>query len=185
MKKLSTVCVFCGAQKAVSEEHLASARRFGKMLAEKNVCLVYGGGDSGMMGAVARSTLEHGGYVVGIFPDPVRKLEGELMGLSEIYHVDTMHERKKMMFYFSDAFIAFPGGFGTLDETFEIITWRQLRTHTKPVIIFNHQGYWDPLKALTDNILAEGFAPKETGGFFTYIDNIDDIIPTIEKKIQG
>ena len=168
---LDAICVFCGAQNAVPEEHLARGREMGEAIAKAGKKLVYGGGDCGIMGAVANATMDAGGYVTGVFPRSLRNLEKEHTALSEIHVVDTMHERKQLMYEASDAFVIFPGGFGTMDEMFEILTWRQLKLHSKPVIIFNHLGYWDHLIALMDHIITVGFAREETREIYEVVND--------------
>ncbi|NET71612.1 MAG: TIGR00730 family Rossman fold protein [Sphaerospermopsis sp. SIO1G2] len=167
------ICVFCGAQNAVPQQHLEAGRVFGEFMAKHQLGLVYGGGDCGVMGAVANAVLEHNGWVTGIFPENLRQIEEEHQSLSEIVIVDDMHSRKQLMYKRSDMFIIFPGGFGTMDETFEILTWRQIGLHQKPVIIFNHDGYWDHLVALFDTIIASGFATSETRDLYEVVDTMD------------
>lgn len=176
--KLS-VGVFCGAQNAVPPVYLEAGRAFGQMLAENDIALVYGGGDCGVMGAVANAVLFHNGWVTGVFPENLRQLEQEHHALSKIIIVDSMHTRKDIMYRKSDMFVIFPGGFGTMDEMFEIITWRQLRLHNKPIIIFNQNGYWDHLVALMRNIIDTGFAREETYSFFTVVSTLDELMETI------
>jgi uncharacterized protein (TIGR00730 family) len=170
------IAVFCGAQNAVPQKHLDAGKKFGQAMANHNLGLIYGGGDCGVMGAVANSVLEHGGWVTGVFPEHLRELEQEHKNLSETIIVDGMHSRKQVMYKRSEIFVIFPGGFGTLDETFEILTWRQIGLHNKPVIIFNHEGYWDNLVACMDNIINTGFATPPTRDIYEVIDNIDDLI---------
>jgi uncharacterized protein (TIGR00730 family) len=166
-----SICVFCGAQRAVAKEHLDLARRFGQKLAKNNRKLVYGGGDCGLMGEVANGALEANGYVIGVFPRHLNRIEAEHKGLSRMFLVDSMHERKFIMYQNSDLFLVLPGGFGTLDEMFEVITWRQIDLHTKPVIILNYQGYWNKLVELMEHMIAEKFARPETRGFFQVVNN--------------
>src|SRR5262245_7691109 len=152
MSEGHAICVYCGAQNAVASHYLDAGKQFGKMLAENDVTLVYGGGNCGMMGAVANSTLQNKGKVIGVFPRELKGLEDEHRGLTEIHLVDGMHERKQLMFDNSDGFVALPGGFGTMDELFEMITWRQLKFHDKPILLYNHRGYWDHWVALAENM---------------------------------
>lgn len=180
MQKINSVCVFCGAQNAVPKPHLDAGAEFGKMLADRNMKLVYGGGDCGVMGAVANATMKNGGWVTGVFPLSLKNIENEHQSLSEIIMVNTMHERKKLMFEKTDAFVIFPGGFGTMDEMFEILTWKQLLLHNKPVVIFNHLNYWDPLVTLMDNIIATGFARAETATYYQVVDKLEDIFYALE-----
>lgn len=176
MNKLKSLCVFCGASNNVPQKYLDIGAEFGKMLAERDIRLVYGGGDCGVMGAVANATMKHGGKVTGVFPVSLRNIENEHQSLSEIIIVDTMHERKMNMFERTDAFIVFPGGFGTMDEMFEIITWKQLQIHDKPVVIFNYEGYWDPLIGLMKNIIEVGFAKPVTSTYYHVADELDQIM---------
>ena len=180
MTEIKAVCVFCGARNEVPQTHLDVGRTFGTMLAKRGVRLVYGGGDCGVMGAVANAVLKNKGQVTGVFPRSLKDLESEHASLSEIIMVESMHERKRIMFERSDAIVVLPGGFGTMDEMFEIITWKQLRFHTKPVVILNNQGYWDPLVALMESIITNGFAREETRQLYTVVDSPEAIFRTIE-----
>ena len=175
MTDKKSLCVFCGASNAVDKTYLDSGAEFGAMLAARGITLVYGGGDCGVMGAVANAVMQNGGQVTGVFPKSLRNIENEHQSLSEIIIVDTMHERKMGMFQRSDAFIIFPGGFGTMDEMFEILTWKQLMLHDKPVIIYNHKGYWDPLIALMKNIIEQRFAKTEVATFYHVVTELDEI----------
>lgn len=179
MSKKKSVCVFCGASNSVDKKFLDIGSEFGALLAKNDITLVYGGGDCGVMGAVANSTMKNGGYAIGVFPRSLRNIENEHKSLSEITIVDTMHERKQNMFERSDAFIVFPGGFGTMDEMFEIITWKQLMLHNKQVIIFNYQGYWDPLIALMKNIIENRFAKTEVATYYHVVDELEEIIDVL------
>jgi uncharacterized protein (TIGR00730 family) len=174
------IAVFCGAQNAVPPEHLQAGRDFGALMAKHQLGLVYGGGDCGLMGAVANAVLEHGGWVTGVFPEHLREMEQEHKHLSETLIVEDMHSRKQLMYKRADIFVIFPGGFGTLDETFEILTWRQIGLHTKPVIIFNHQGYWNHLVALFDNIINTGFATAPTRDMYEVIDSMDALVERVK-----
>lgn len=175
MKKIGSLCVFCGAQNAVDPSYLEMGARFGKLLAEKQIKMVYGGGDCGIMGSTANACMGTGGHVTGVFPISLRNLENEHKHLSEIVIVGNMHERKKLMFDLSEGFIVLPGGFGTMDEMFEILTWRQLQLHEKPVIIVNYQGYWDPLIVLMDNIIKQRFARLETAAFYQVVNTPEEV----------
>jgi uncharacterized protein (TIGR00730 family) len=179
MSGKKSVCVFCGASNNVDKKFLDIGAEFGKLLAARDINLVYGGGDCGVMGAVANSTMKHGGYAIGVFPRSLRNIENEHQSLTEITIVDTMHERKQNMFERSDAFIVFPGGFGTMDEMFEIITWKQLMLHNKPIVIFNYQGYWDPLIALMKNIIESRFAKAEVATYYHVVDELEEIIDVL------
>jgi uncharacterized protein (TIGR00730 family) len=137
--------------------------------------LVYGGGDCGLMGAVANGTLEGGGKAIGVFPRSLGRIEVEHRGLTQMFMVDTMHERKQIMYDHADVFVILPGGFGTLDEMFEVITWHQIGIHTKKVIVFNHENYWDHLIALMDNIIATGFAKEINRTFYTVVNTKEEL----------
>jgi len=179
MADVKAVCVFCGARNEVPKAHLEAGVTFGGMLAERGIRLVYGGGDCGVMGAVANAVLKHKGKVTGVFPRSLKNLESEHASLSEIIMVESMHERKRIMFERSDAIVVLPGGFGTMDEMFEIITWKQLRFHEKPIVIFNHLGYWDPLVVLMENIINIGFARPETRDLYTVVDSLEDVLKAV------
>lgn len=183
MAVIESACVFCGASNTVPKTHLETGVEFGKKLAENNIRLVYGGGDCGVMGAVANSVMRNGGKVTGVFPLNLRNIENEHQGLTEILIVGTMHERKQKMFELSQAVVVLPGGFGTLDEMFEIITWKQLLMHEKPVIIFNNEGYWDPLEKLMHNIIANGFARPEVANYYKVVKTVDAIVHELKKDV--
>jgi uncharacterized protein (TIGR00730 family) len=170
-----TMCVFCGASNDVPKQYLEAGAKLGAMMADRGTRLVYGGGDCGVMGAVANSVMKAGGYVTGVFPISLRNIENEHQSLNEIILVGTMHERKQCMFERSDAFVVLPGGFGTMDEMFEILTWKQLLLHNKPIIILNYDHYWDPLVNLMKNIIANGFARAETVTYFKVVETVEEI----------
>jgi len=184
MTKLRSLCVFCGARPGRDPKYVDVATKFGKMMAEQGLRLVYGGGDVGIMAAVANAVMVNGGQVTGVFPVGLKTIENEHTGLSEIIIVDSMHERKHLMFQRSDAFITFPGGYGTMDETFEILTWRLLNFHNKPVIIYNQDGYYNKWLAWVDQMIFEGFAGAESKDTFIVLDKYEDIIPTVRKLIE-
>ena len=179
MAKVSSLCVYCGSSNRVSPELLGHAYDLGRGLAEAGIGLVYGGGRVGMMGRVADGVLSLGGTVTGIIPTNLYDRELAHRGVSDLVVVDTMHERKRQMAERADAFAILPGGFGTLDEMFEIVTWRILGLHDKPVLIVNDQGYWDPLLALLDRIYDEGFASPGTRRHYTIVAAIGDILPNL------
>jgi uncharacterized protein (TIGR00730 family) len=180
MPEIKAVCVFCGASNNAPREHLEIGTAFGTALAKHGIRLVYGGGDCGVMGTVANSVLRNKGQVTGVFPMSLKNIESEHASLTEIIMVESMHERKRVMFERCEAIVVLPGGFGTMDEMFEIITWKQLQFHTKPVIIFNHLGYWNPLVALMENIIDKGFARQETRGLYKVVDSVDGVLEAIK-----
>lgn len=185
LKRIQSVCVFCGAQNAVPKSHLDMAREFGNDLAKNDMQLVYGGGDCGLMGAVANGALEGGGKVVGVFPRSLGRIEVEHKGLSQMHFVDTMHERKQIMYDNADTFVVLPGGFGTLDEMFEVITWRQIKIHEKFVIIYNHEGYWDHLIQLMDHMIDQRFAKPETRDFYTVVNTKEELYALLDMRANA
>ena len=171
IKDMTSICVFCGAQNAVPPEYLEMARQFGNDLATNGKQLVYGGGDCGLMGAVANGALEKSGKVVGVFPRSLGRIEVEHRGLTTMHMVDSMHERKQIMYDHADAFVVLPGGFGTLDEMFEVITWRQIKIHEKQVILYNYRGYWNHLIGAMDHISETGFAKPINREFYPVVND--------------
>lgn len=157
MSALRRVCVFCGSASGRSPAYLAAAREFGRVLAERRIELVFGGGRVGLMGAIADAVLAGGGRAIGVIPRGLLLREVGHAGLSELLVVETMHERKARMAELSDAFVALPGGFGTLEELCEVITWMQLGIHAKPVALLDVQDYWEPLVQLFDHAVEAGF----------------------------
>jgi uncharacterized protein (TIGR00730 family) len=155
--KLATVCVFCGSQAGRVPGYEQAARELARVLLARRVGLVYGGGHVGMMGAIADAMLAGGGRVVGVIPEHLMRPEVAHQGLTELVVVDTMHARKRIMADRSDAFIVLPGGYGTLEEMFEMVTWLQLRLHAKPVGVVNVDGYFDGLLRFLERCAAEGF----------------------------
>src|SRR3954452_23671831 len=152
MSQIRTVCVYCGSEPGTDPAFIDAARRLGELMALDGVRLVYGGGSRGMMGAVAKSVLDHGGQVTGIIPDFLQDKEHTLIGAQEVIITADMHVRKQTMFERADAFVALPGGIGTLEELVEQLTWAQLGRHQKPILILNTKKFWDPLCALLDHM---------------------------------
>jgi len=179
MAKLNSLCVYCGANEGGDPEHRNAAIKFGKTMAEQDIGLVFGGGRIGLMGVIADTVMDAGGKVTGVIPEHLHDVEVGHEGLTELHIVDSMHTRKQLMFDLSDAFVVLPGGLGTLDETFEIITWRQLGLHDKPVILVDNNGYWQPFNQLVQHVIDNGFARASSTDLFTIVNSTDDIIPTI------
>lgn len=177
----SSVCVFCGARFGVDPASRDTAQRLGEMLARKGITLVYGGGGVGLMGLLANAALTAGGRVVGIIPRFLLKREAGHPALSETVVVDSMHERKLQMFERSDAIIVLPGGLGTLEEFFEVLSWRTLGLHTKPIVILNQRGYWNPLADLLRAVVDGGFADRAHLDVVAFVDNLEQILPTLAK----
>jgi hypothetical protein len=159
--EVRSVCVFCGSRPGNRPEYVESATRLGAELARRGLTLVYGGASVGVMGAVADGALGAGGRVVGVLPEFLGSKEIAHPALTELHRVGSMHERKALMEQRSDAFIALPGGFGTLDELFEIVTWAQLGLHRKPMGLLDTRGFFQPLVAMARHLAQEGFVPAE------------------------
>lgn len=157
MRTFRRVCVYCGSSNHVHERYRQAARAVGSLLAARGIEVVYGGGSVGLMGVVADAALAAGGRVIGVIPEKLERLELGHRGLSERYVVDGMHSRKMLMAQLSDAFMALPGGWGTMEELFEVLTWTQLNYFLKPVGVLNVGGYYDALLAWADHAAAEGF----------------------------
>jgi uncharacterized protein (TIGR00730 family) len=157
MPGITSLCVFAGANFGTRPEYRSSAESLGRLLASRAIRCVYGAGNVGLMGALADACLQAGGEVIGVIPHGLVQHEVAHLGLTELRIVDTMHERKAMMADLSDAFFALPGGLGTFEELFEVWTWAQLGIHTKPLGLLNVAGYYDPLIAMVDHGVAEGF----------------------------
>lgn len=157
MAKIESLCIYCGASSGFNRDFTETARQVGEAIAAKKFRLVYGGGDVGLMGAAATAALKGGSEVVGVIPQSLIDTEIAMLDVNELIVVKTMHERKAIMEKRSDAFIALPGGFGTLDELFEIITWAQLGFHKKPIGLLNVRGYFDHLVQFIDHAVQEGF----------------------------
>jgi hypothetical protein len=155
--KVERVCVFCGSSPGNRPEYRETAEALGRAFAERGIGLVYGGASVGSMGAIADAVLAGGGQVIGVMPRTLVEREVAHHGLSELHVVESMHDRKALMTQLSDAFVALPGGHGTLDELFEALTWSQLGIHDKPIAILNVAGYWDPLLAMMERASEEGF----------------------------
>jgi uncharacterized protein (TIGR00730 family) len=164
---LGAVCVFCGCNQGVRERYQRVAAETGRILASQGIGLIYGGAKTGLMGAVADAALAVGGTVAGVMPRSIVDEEPPHEGLSELHLVDTMHERKALMAERSDAFVALPGGLGTLEEVFEVISWTQLGLHDKPAGFVNAGGFYEPVRAQLDHMVAEGFIrPEHRGGIY-------------------
>jgi uncharacterized protein (TIGR00730 family) len=179
MNKIKTVCVYCGSGPGTNPRFIDAAIALGKVLAENSIRLVYGGGSIGLMGAVATSVLDHGGSVTGIIPDFLTSREHALTRVQEMIVTPDMHERKRLMFERSDAFVALPGGIGTLEELMEQLTWQQLGRHTKPVLLANIEGFWEPLLALFAHMRATQFIRPTLTVDILKAERVDDILPRL------
>jgi len=179
MTQISSICVYCGSRTGVGDGYRKLAQAFGRGLAERGIVLTYGGGRVGLMGVVADAVLAAGGRVVGIIPRHLHALEVGHDAVGELIVVDDMHTRKRMMFERSDGFVALPGGFGTLDETVEIMTWRQLRLHDRPIVLLDHEGYWQPLLRLFEHFVARDFAGASTRQLYEVVPTVDAAFETL------
>jgi uncharacterized protein (TIGR00730 family) len=179
MNKIKTVCVYCGSGPGTNPRFVEAAVALGKTFAENGVRLVYGGGSLGLMGAVAKSTLDHGGSVTGIIPEFLTARENALSSIQEMIVTPDMHERKRLMFERSDAFVALPGGIGTLEELVEQLTWQQLGRHSKPVLLANIDGFWEPLLALLAHMRATQFIRPTLTVDILKAERVEDILPRL------
>ena len=179
MNKIKTVCVYCGSGPGTSPRFVEAAIALGKALAENGIRLVYGGGSIGLMGAVATSVLDHGGTVTGIIPDFLTSRENALKRIQEMIVTPDMHERKRLMFERSDAFVALPGGIGTLEELVEQLTWQQLGRHSKPILLANIEGFWEPLLALFTHMRATQFIRPALAVDILKAERVEDILPRL------
>ncbi|WP_407180896.1 TIGR00730 family Rossman fold protein [Bradyrhizobium sp. STM 3562] len=180
MTKIRTVCVYCGSGPGTNPRYIEAAKALGKAFAENGVRLVYGGGSLGMMGAVATAVLDHGGMVTGIIPDFLTLRENALTRVQEMIVTPDMHERKRLMFERSDAFVALPGGLGTLEELVEQLTWQQLGRHSKPVLLANIDGFWEPLFALVAHMRQTQFIRAGLSVEILKADRVEDILPKLK-----
>lgn len=180
MNIIKTVCVYCGSGPGTNPRFIEAAKALGKVFAENNIRLVYGGGSLGMMGAVATSVLDHGGRVTGIIPDFLTARENALTRVQELIVTPDMHERKRLMFEHSDAFVALPGGVGTLEELVEQLTWKQLGRHAKPVLLANIDGFWEPLLALFTHMRSTEFIRPSLSFDILKAERVEDILPQMQ-----
>lgn len=178
-----SICVYCGSSAGSRPDYMSTAETLGTAMGEAGIRLVYGGGTRGVMGAVSDAVIRAGGQVTGIIPRfliDMEATERELKRLDELVVTADMHERKHIMFERSDAFVALPGGIGTLEELIEILTWSQLGRHAKPIVIANVAGFWDPLARLLDHMTAEGFIHTAHQVRPLVIDRVEDILPEVQ-----
>ena len=175
----SSLCVFCGARFGTDPATRDTAVGLGRLLAAEGITLVYGGGGVGLMGLVANAALDAGGRAVGIIPNFLLQREAGHPALTETVVVETMHERKLQMFERSDGFVVLPGGIGTLEEFFEVLSWRTLGLHSKPIIIIDQGGYWEPLAALLRGVVEGGFAERTHLDHVAFVSGLSDVLPAI------
>ncbi|MEN9571681.1 MAG: hypothetical protein RL172_2912 [Bacteroidota bacterium] len=177
--QLQSIAVFCGSKDGNNPLYLQHARQLGQLLARQQVCLVYGGGNNGLMGAVATSVIDAGGRAIGIIPELLTGWERQHDGISELIVVENMHMRKRMMYEKSDAVLVLPGGFGTLDELFEVLTWNQLSIHDKPVYILNSGGFYNPLLLHMQQMMDENFLYNPLDTVITILNEPQELFATL------
>jgi uncharacterized protein (TIGR00730 family) len=180
---MKSIVVFCGSSEGYDETYREAAYELGRVLADRNIRIIYGGGRIGLMGALADGALENGGKVIGVIPVFLQTKEIMHHGLTEVIRVNTMHERKLKMHEISDAVITIPGGWGTMDEMFEMLTWAQMGLHQKPMGILNINGYYDALQALTDNMVREGFLNEEVNRMVLVSTSIEDLLQKMDDYV--
>ena len=174
-----SICVYCGSRDGRDPAYLAAATELGETIASEGWRLVYGAGDVGMMGAVAEAATAAGAATLGVIPTHLLDREAPRGVYGDRLITETMHERKKVMFMNADAVVVLPGGAGSLDEFFEVLTWAQLGLHEKPIILLNLDGYWQPLIDLIDHVIAEGFASASLRSLFSVNDSVDDAVARV------
>ena len=178
-RRIRNICVYCGSNVGTNPAYATAARALGVSMAKERIGLVYGGGGLGLMGELARAVLADGGRVTGIIPAFLSVKERMLRDVTELVVVDDMHQRKKLMFDKSDAFVALPGGIGTLEELVEQLTWAQLGRHTKPIVLVNIDAFWDPFLALLRHMHEVGFIRADMDVRFITVTSADEVVPTI------
>ncbi|GAA6207935.1 TIGR00730 family Rossman fold protein [Cognatishimia sp. WU-CL00825] len=180
----TSICVFCGSRSGIDPAYETAATQLGKAIVAENWRLVYGAGDVGLMGATARATQDAGGETFGVIPTHLLKREVGKTDLTQFVVTENMHERKKVMFMNSNAIVVLPGGAGSLDEFFEILTWRQLGLHENPIILCNINQYWQPLIDLVDHVVAQGFADPSLKGYFQVCETIAETTQALKTKFS-
>ncbi|WP_282024822.1 TIGR00730 family Rossman fold protein [Limimaricola cinnabarinus] len=181
----ASVCVFCGSRPGLRPAYETAAQETGEMLARRGWRLVYGAGDVGLMGTVARSAQQTGGSSFGVIPRHLVDVEVGKTDLDTYVVTETMHERKKVMFMNADAIVVLPGGAGSLDEFFEVLTWRQLGLHGKPILLLDTEGYWQPLRQLINHVIDEGFADDSLKGFVSYVSSVKALEKALDETLTA
>ena len=184
MSTIRNVCVYCGSSDGADARFAEAAEEFGRTLAAERIGLVYGGGGEGLMGRLARSTIAAGGAVTGVIPRFLIRKEHPLTAVQEMLVVDSMHDRKQAMFDRADAFIALPGGIGTLEELVEQMTWAQLNRHVKPILIADIGGFWRPLLALLAHMRIEGFIREGFEARYLVAEKMEDAVPMLRATAE-
>ncbi|OCC04532.1 Rossman fold protein, TIGR00730 family [Labrys sp. WJW] len=184
MTKLRSICVYCGSSNGTRPDYVAGAERLGRDMAAGGIRLVYGGGNVGLMGTVARAVIENGGQVTGIIPTFLQRRERMLTEVEELIVTKDMHERKRLMFERADAFVALPGGVGTLEELVEQLTWAQLGQHKKPIVLVNIDGFWTRFLDILDHMREEGFIRPETAVDVLVANTPEEVVPMVTAAIE-
>ena len=179
MNQIKTICVYCGSRTG-HPVHIKLAKEMGRMMAGKCRELVYGGGNIGLMGVIAREVKARGGRVIGVIPEHLNELEIAFTEADTLHVVQDMQTRKRIMFDLSDAFVALPGGLGTLDEILDVVTMAQLGMHEKPVVMLNHEGYWDPFFAVHEHMIDGGFADSITRQLYLTVGQVEEVLPALD-----
>jgi uncharacterized protein (TIGR00730 family) len=183
-RPIHSICVYCGSSPGISPAYAEAARTLGRTMAENGVGLVYGGGGLGLMGEIARSVLAHGGRVTGIIPEFLSVKEHMLVDATELNVVEDMHERKRLMFEKADAFVALPGGIGTLEELVEQLTWAQLGRHSKPIVLVDIDGFWTPFVELLAHLRHEGFIRHDMEVRFRTVARAEDVLDAVGRAAE-
>lgn len=184
MSQLRSICVFCGSRPGADPAYVAAARAMGQAIAANGWRLVYGAGDVGLMGEVARAAQLAGAQAMGVIPTHLMGREQGKRDLTQLVITENMHERKKVMFMNSDAIVVLPGGAGSLDEFFEVLTWRQIGLHAKPIYLLDTAGYWKPLLALLDHTIAQGFAEPTMRSYFTTVPDVASLEASLRAALS-
>jgi len=181
MAEIKRLFVYCGSRDGATPGYTRIAREIGKILAERGISLVYGGGSVGMMGHMARSVLAEGGHVIGIIPSYLDDKEITFEKCSELHVVGSMHKRKKLMFDLADGFLVLPGGVGTFEEMVEVATWRQMRMHEKPIVIIKISGLWKPFIKMLNIMVKQQFADEELKDIFKIVNSVDEVMHAFDE----
>jgi uncharacterized protein (TIGR00730 family) len=184
MHSPSSICIFCGARAGALPAYSQAAKETGEMIANMGWRLVYGAGDIGLMGEVARAAQAAGAKALGVMPTHLMRQEIAKRDLGQLILTETMHERKKVMFMNCDAIVVLPGGGGSLDEFFEVLTWRQLGLHTKPILLLDVAGYWQPLVALLNHVIAQGFADGSMRDFVQVVPDVAALTVALQEGLK-
>lgn len=180
--KFRSIAVYCSSSNNISQNHKDMAHQVGLLLAKEKIRLVYGGGDTGLMKTVSEACMEAGGSVLGVMTEYLENLEEVNLNITELRIEKEMHARKKQMFLESDGFLVLPGGLGTLDEISEILTWKQIGLHMKPVVFLNYEGFWNPLISLFDQMILSKTTPAWTKDLFCIVESVEEIFTGFKKS---